>query len=179
MVQLYDLRPHLRLPLWPRHWWQAWHGYNQHWKPVGTQNSGPAPAASAHQFYCICWKQRTFVDQVTPITDRMNDSHEKTLEEFRDWINKTENRINDKSEASVDEWLSARPRWRREKKQLIRDQIRILQGVDMKNTESIVTVQKVPKPKSRLIGRNKENTRLSPLAISLYILCVQVIRVIM
>lgn len=44
----------------------------------------------------------------------MNDSHEKTLEEFRDWINKTENRINDKSEASVDEWLSARPRWRRE-----------------------------------------------------------------
>ena len=112
----------------------------------------------------------------------MNDSHEKTLEEFRDWINKTENRINDKSEASladVDEWLSARPRWRREKKQLIRDQIRILQGVDMKNTESIVTVQKVPKPKSRLIGRNKENTRLSPLAISLYILCVQVIRVIM
>lgn len=109
----------------------------------------------------------------------MNDSHEKTLEEFRDWINKTENRINDKSEASVDEWLSARPRWRREKKQLIRDQIRILQGVDMKNPESIVTVQKVPKPKSRLIGRNKENTRLSPLAISLYILCVQVIRVIM
>ena len=109
----------------------------------------------------------------------MNDGHEKTLEEFRDWTNKTENRINEKSEASVDEWLSARPRWRREKKQLIRDQIRILQGVDMKNTESIVTVQKVPKPKSRLIGRNKENTRLSSLAISLYILCVQVIRVIM